>query len=115
MKALLAIAATLFATSAFAATETITCAYNSNSDLMMDIKVDTATGQVLGAGLYNQDWGQTGDGTFKVTKAVGVVNPMAGLQVVLADNQTLDIDWTVLETGHNGAVILNSQDEYHCF
>lgn len=115
MKALLAIAATLFATSAFAGTETITCAYNSNSDYQLDIVVDSATSQIVGASIYNVDWSQRPESTFKKTIAVGAVNPVQGVSVTLEDNTTLAIDYSVFEKGHNGAAIVNGNDEYHCW
>ena len=115
MKALFAIAATLFATSAFAGTETITCAYNRNSDYQLDIVVDTQSSQIIGASIYNVDWSQRPESTFKKTIAAGAVNPVQGVSVTLEDNTTLDIDYSVLEKGHAGAVIVNGSDEYHCW
>lgn len=115
MKALLALVLSLSATSAFAGVETIVCANNSNSDLMLSIASDSQSKQILGASLYNVDWGQTAEGHFQKAIAVGAPNPVAGVQVVLEDKQTLDIDYSIFDAGHEGQVLVNGQDEYHCF
>lgn len=115
MKAILAIAVTLFATSAFAGTETIHCSSKNNSDYLLNIHVDSETKRVLGAAFFNQDWSQLPEEHYQVAKAVGTSNPMVGIEVVLADNQVLDIEYSVLQAPHDGSVIVNSNDEYYCW
>jgi hypothetical protein len=114
MKSLLILSSLIVATSAFAKTEKIDCTANSNSDYLMQIVVDASTKKVLGASLYNQDWSQTPEATYQEAKAVGTINPMAGVRVILKDDQTIDIDYSVFSEGHEGLVVLNSEDFYYC-
>lgn len=114
MKSLVITAITFASLSSFAGTQTsITCANNSNSDLMMDIVLNSGT--VVGASLYNVDWSQTPEATFKKVAAAGVPNPMQGMEIVLEDGNTIAIEWSVFNPGHNGEVLLNGKDTYHCF
>jgi len=115
MKALLSIAAVLFATSAFAATQKIDCDANSDSDQMISIYVDAETSRIRGASIYNVNWSQTAEATYQTAKDIGTINPVKGPRVYLQDGQYLDIDYSILEAGHEGSVKLNSSDDYSCY
>ncbi len=48
------------------------------------------------------------------TWAVGSVKPMAGIQVILQNQQVLDIEYAVFEENHDGLVTVNDTEDYSC-
>lgn len=113
MKTILTTLILLTSISSFAAAQKIDCSSNSDSDLQLTIALDQDS-RVQGASLYNVDWSQTAESTYQSAVSVGTTNPMEGFTVILKDGQTIDIEWSVLDKGHDGRVMVGN-DEYHCY
>lgn len=102
------------ANAAQAASEKINCVSVTQPNNRMQI-VLTEHSTIAGVSLFDANANQTAEDNFIETLAVGTMNPMAGIQVILQDRQTLDIDYSIFDEAHNGVVILNDEQEYRCF
>nr|BDT29539.1 hypothetical protein BHI3_30050 [Bacteriovorax sp. HI3] len=98
------------ATASFAG-EKINCKSLNQPNNRLQI-VLTKESTIAGASLYNEN--QTAEETFSATWAVGSINPMAGIQVILQNQQVLDIEYAVFEENHDGLVTVNGTEDYSC-
>ncbi|AUN99367.1 hypothetical protein DOM21_04115 [Bacteriovorax stolpii] len=105
-----ALVTVLSATASFAG-EKINCTSITQPNNRLQI-VLTEESRVAGASLYTAN--QTAEETFSATWAVGSVNPMAGIQVILQNQQVLDIEYAVFEESHDGLVTVNDTEDYSC-
>lgn len=110
-----ALVSVVFSTNAAqAASEKINCESVTQRYNRLQI-VLTEQSTIAGVSLFDVSLNETAEDTFIEALAVGTTNPMAGIQVVLKDNQIVDIEYSVFDKGHDGIVMLNDEEEYRCF